>query len=260
MTSCIYEGRIRHRRFTPVSHPFEYSVFLMYLDLGEIDRVFDGRWLWSASRPAPAWFRRADHYGDPGRPLHEEIRDLVRRESDSRPRGPIRLLTHLRYFGYCMNPVSFYYCFAEDGETLEAIVAEVNNTPWGERHCYVLAAPSSQVEAPRHRWVFPKQFHVSPFMPMDQTYDWRFTTPGSALTVHMDNVENGRKIFDATMTLERRPITAFHLARVLLSYPLMTVRVISAIYWQAFRLWLKRCRYYDHPENRERVSARGGLR
>ena len=206
MNSAIYEGRVRHRRFAPVEHHFSYRLFMMYLDLGELDTVFRGRWLWSARRPAIAWFRRHDHVGDPDRPLDDVVRDLVAERTGRRPAGPVRLLTHLRYFGYCMNPVSFYYCFEADGATLDAIVAEVHNTPWGERHCYVL----DQSGAPHE---FPKNFHVSPFMPMEQTYRWRLGTPGSTLPVHMENLEDGTLVFDATLTLRRRPVTGRGLAR-----------------------------------------------
>ena len=138
LASCAYRGQVRHRRLSPVPHDFRYSIFMMYLDLDEVDRVFDRRWLWSARRPALAWFRRADHFGDSRRPLRDCVADLVAQEAGRRPEGPIRLLTHLRYFGHCFNPVSFYFCYDPAGERIEAVVAEVHNTPWGERHCYVL--------------------------------------------------------------------------------------------------------------------------
>ena len=159
--SCLYVGSVRHRRHTPRAHAFRYPLFLAYLDLAELDTVFRGRWLWSARRFALAWFRRRDHLGSPAMPLDQAVRDLVERHSGRRPQGPIRLLTHLRYFGYCFNPVSFYYCFDAQGEQVETVVAEVNNTPWGERHCYVLDGE------PRLRYRTSKAMHVSPFMPMD---------------------------------------------------------------------------------------------
>ena len=138
--SCLYEGTMRHRRFRPVPHAFGYRLFMVYLDLDELDEVFAGRWLWSTTRCALARFRREDHLGVPTVPLPDAVRALVKERLGFRPTGPVRLLTHLRYFGFVMNPVSFYYCFAADGKQLEAIVAEVNNTPWGERHCYVMDA------------------------------------------------------------------------------------------------------------------------
>lgn len=248
MNSRIYTGWVRHRRNAPRRHEFNYRLFLMYLDLAELGDVFAGRWLWSARRPAIAWFRRRDHLGDPSRPLDDEVRDLVERETGRRPKGRIALLTHLRYFGYCMNPVSFYYCWDEHGGQVESVVAEVSNTPWGERHCYVLDARRG--EAGRLRFAFKKGFHVSPFMDMDQDYLWRFSAPGGTLHVHMENHEAGHKLFDATMRLEAVPIGGASLMKVLVSYPIMTGRVILAIYWQALQLWRKRVPFYSHPRHR----------
>ena len=129
MHSAIYHGSLRHRRFAPRPHVFGYPLFMVYLDLAELDTVFKGHWLWSTRRAAPARFVRADHLGDPAQPLDQAVRDLVESRGGQRPLGPIRLLTHLRYFGYAFNPVSFYYCFDAAGERVECIVAEVNNTP-----------------------------------------------------------------------------------------------------------------------------------
>ncbi len=254
MKSCIYEGWIRHRRLAPVAHAFRYAVFMMYLDLGELDRVFRGRLLWSARRPALAWFRRRDHLGDPDLPLDVAARDLVEARSGRRPAGPVRLLSHLRYFGYCINPVSFYYFWTPDETEVEFVVAEIHNTPWGERHCYVVET-RRRPGAPRrpvHR--FDKAFHVSPFMGMDQEYRWRFADPGDRLPVHMQNHEGGRMIFDATMVLRRRPITGARLARVLVRHPLMTTKVVAAIYYQALRLRLKGAPFHPHPKHRAAVK------
>ena len=158
--SAIYAGRVRHRRMRPVPHAFHNRLFMMYLDLDELDVVFDGRWFWSTRRAAPARFRREHHLGDPERPLADCVRDLVTAESGQRPAGPIRLLTHLQYFGYCFNPVSFYYCFDEEDRRVETIVAEVNNTPWGERHCYVLPMSEDLGRGGHHRFQARKAMHV----------------------------------------------------------------------------------------------------
>ena len=242
MNSCIYLGQVSHRRLQPRHHAFRYRLFMLYLDLAELDEVFRGRWLWSAQRPALAWFRREDHFGDPHLPLDTCVRDLVQRETGHRPAGPIRLLTHLRYFGYCFNPISIYYCFAPDSEQVEALVAEVTNTPWGERHCYVLEAVR-----PGQPQRFRKAMHVSPFMPLPLEYVWRSNQPSERLGVHMDVLQDGEKLFDATLGLRRRAISGRALATVLLGFPCMTLVVIAAIYWQALRLWFKQMPFFDHP-------------
>ena len=256
MDSCIYEGRVRHTRKVPVTHQFNYRLFMMYLDLDELPTLFEKRWFWSATRPALARFRRDDHLGPSDKPLADVIRDLVEQDTGKRPDGPVRLLTNLSYFGYCFNPVSFYYCFAADGETVEYIVSEVNNTPWGERDTYVLDCQQGGDKA--HSWRFQpkKKMHVSPFMPMNVEYDWVLSRPTDRLSVYMANAENGAHIFDATMSLSRKAISSWSLASVLLRFPLMTIKVIFAIHWEALRLWIKRSPLYIHPGKEKEVVSR----
>ena len=180
--------------------------------------------------------------------LKQTICDLVEDKTGNRPTGPIRLLTHLRYFGYVFNPVSFYYCFDKDGSQLETIVAEVNNTPWGERHLYVLPGKDNVADGRHMRFKREKQFHVSPFMPMDIQYDWLFSAPGKTLSVYMENYQTDEKIFDATLGLKRKSINASSCATMLSRYPFMTAKVIVAIYWQALKLLIKKSPVFDHPD------------
>jgi hypothetical protein len=252
MKSCIYQGHIRHRRFHPVENSFRYRIFFMFIDLEELPGLFHRNILWSHDRVNFAYLRRRDHLGDPRVPLQQAVRERVEKRSGRRPAGPIRMLTHLRYFGYCFNPVSFYYCYDECDRRLETIVAEIHNTPWGEEYCYVLGEELN--EHPLREWKryqFSKNFHISPFMDMDIWYDWRFREPGKALSVHMTNIAQERKLFDATLTLKRREITSRELTRVLLAYPFMTLKVTTMIYFQAFRLWTKGAVFYVHPDKRD---------
>jgi len=230
---------------------------MVYLDLDEIDTVFRQRWLWSARRMALARFRRADYLGDAAVPLKQAVTDLVARETGRRPTGPIRLLTHLRYFGFVFNPVSFYYCFDATGTRVETVVAEVTNTPWGERRAYVLPRRHSVAPGEKLRFRFGKDFHISPFMPMDIEFDWRLGAPGERLVVHMENHRVGEKIFDATLMLNARAFDGASAAWALTRFPLMTVKVVGAIYWQALKLFLKRIPFHTHPA-KQRPSPHGG--
>lgn len=246
MKSRIYEGVVRHCRLAPRQHAFHYRVAMPYLCLDEVSEVFAGRWFWSARGRALAEFRRSDYLGDPALPLQDEVRRRIREETGAAHRGPIYLLANLRYFGYVMNPIACYYCFDESETRLEFLVAEVNNTPWDERHSYVLTGPSVG------HWLdtsFDKRFHVSPFHPMAMRYHWRSNTPGRHLLLRMENREADETVFDATLSLAARPMTAASLNGLLLRYPFMTARVALAIYWQALRLYAKGVPFHPHPKH-----------
>ncbi len=283
-SSAVYVGWVRHRRFAPVSRAFTFPLYMLYLDLDEVDEVLATGRFWASDRRRRAIslgrFRRGDYLGDPSRDLRDEVLDRVQQELGFRPDGPVRVLTHARQYGYVFNPVSFYYCFQRDGETgvesLVSIVAEITNTPWKERHAYVLdcrAAPSEASEDLRacvisrpRRFAFEKAFHVSPFMPMGLAYEWTLSVPcprdHSRLGIHMTLKETdrsgsvggpesrgtpGRRIFDATLRLDRLAIGSRTLDAMLLRFPIMTARVILSIHWHALILWLRRVPVFGHP-------------
>jgi len=262
--SAVYEGWIRHRRFEPLEHSFRYPLFLMYLDLDELPGVLDPFPLFSARRSAPAHFQRSDYMGDSDRPLAECARDAVEAQTGSRPAGPVRLLANLRYLGHVFNPVSFYYCFDPAGKRVEAIVADVNNIPWGERHPYVLARGSCSGTVLSDE--LDKTLHVSPLMGMDQTYGFRASEPGERLSVHIESRPVQRvaasgeaqnvalraaKAFDATLSLRRHEFSRARLAGMLARYPAMSLQTVAKIYAQSLRLKLKGARYFPHPEGKK---------
>ena len=256
MKSCIYEGRVRHSRNKPAVHRFNYRLFMMYLDLDELPELFARRSFWSVSGPAIARFRRSDHLGPETEDLSESVRKLVETETGCRITGPIRLLTNLTYFGYCFNPVSFYYCFSEGGETLEYIVAEVSNTPWGERDTYVLDCKKNRNSSMSWNFRPVKKMHVSPFIPMNVDYHWVLSEPTERLAVFMATSKHGRRFFSASMSLNRKSISGWSLSGVVIRFPLMTFKIIGAIYWEALRLWVKRVPFHSHPGKKKEVIVR----
>lgn len=258
--SAIYTGTVRHRRFLPKQHAFEYDVFMVYLDTREIEQVFALSKFWSLKNFAPVQFKRSDFHLDANNvnaknigeknlpPIDESVRNTIESATGSRPTGPIRMLVNLRYWGVNMNPISTYYCFDNSGEELIAILAEVHNTPWNERHAYVLSGENFARKQHIH---FNKEFHVSPFNPIAMEYRWHSTTPSHSLALHLENWRDNEKVMDATMTLKREAISTRTMHKILIQFPWMTVKVISAIYWQAFKLWWKGVPIFNHPHTEE---------
>ena len=247
--SGIYTGWVSHQRLEPRLHGFKYQLFMLYLDLEELPHLFKNNKLWSYLKVNCAYFKREDYLGPAHRPLDMCVRDLVEQHTGARPLGRIGLLTHCRYWGVCFNPVSFYYCHDQQGQ-LQAIVSHITNTPWKQQFAYVHDVRQGQGLL----FKLDKQFHVSPFMPMDITYQWQFSAPGESLSVHMQNWHQQHAMFYATLKLQRQPWSAPTLNRMLFSYPWMTLKVILAIYWQALRLWLKKVPFYPHPDQHSRLG------
>ncbi len=251
--SCLYVGWVEHHRVYPIDHRFRYPIRYFYIDVEQLDAVSSMSRFFSHTRIAPLRFRRRDYYGDPQKSLADSIRGLIRDRKSVDCSGPIYMLTNPRYLGYAMNPVSFYYCFNSTGERVEHIVAEITNTPWEERYCYVLSLDDSIAKGSKQfRYLFPKDFHISPFSPMGVDYDWKFTAPSDSLVVRMDSHRQQKQTFSATMSLRRQPVTAQNIRRLFWKSPLTTWGIAKGIYWQAVKLRAKKATFYDHPKYNKR--------
>ena len=221
---------------------------MTYFDISRVESLLPDSFLFKVNKPALVSYYRSDYHGDTKLTLDESVRKTVKEKTGTTLEGPIRLLTHLRYFGYCFNPVSFYYCFDKSDEKLEMIMAEVTNTPWNERHCYFITAKKNK----SFRQGLKKQFHVSPFWDMEHDYDWYFSDVSDTISVNMINYKDEKKVFDATLSLSvSKKITNLNLFLSVLRFPFSTLMVYLRIHYQAFKLWVKGATFYDHPKYEE---------
>ena len=248
--SAIYEGTVTHRRPGPAGHRFTQAVVMALIDLGEVDDLCRLHPLWSAHRPAPVWFRRADYLGDDALPLDRAVADLVAQRTGTRPSGPIAVLTNPRTWGWLFNPISCYFCFDPEGTRVEWTAIEVTNTPWHERHCYVVGAPGVHE--------LTKVVHVSPFLGMDLSYRLAYSEPGEELAINFTVGGPDGPQLDAGVSLERRPADRRSLSRVAWAPGQGTMGVSFGIYRQALALWRKGTRVHPHPDRGETASARRG--
>lgn len=248
MESAIYTGTLRHRRFEPKRHEFTYPVFLSFLDIDRIPELMRVSPFSSYNRFNWASFHERDHFGDPTLRLRAKLQADAAAHGIRLPDGPIFLLTHLRYLGYNFNPISLFYCYGADRK-LETILAEVNNT-FGETRNYWLSAGSIENASRPHVHRCTKSMHVSPFMPMELDYRFVLPPPGDRLVAHMSTLSGERSNFDATLILHRETWSAPALHRALRRFPWMTAKVITAIHWEALKLYLKKVPVYTHPAHR----------
>ena len=247
----IYKGNIRHRRFTPLTRSFNYSIFMTFFDISTIEKMFKKSFLWNINKFGLISYHRKDYHGDPKLSLDDAVRKTIYEKKGLKLNGPIRILTHLRYFGYCFNPVSFYYCYDRNDSNVELIMAEVTNTPWNERHCYFIETKKKDSFIEH----LEKEFHVSPFWEMDHQYEWYFTSPKENIFVNMKNFKSNKKIFDATLNLTKRiEMNFYNLLLQILLYPFITLMVYLRIHFQALILWLRGVKYVDHPKYKENIK------
>lgn len=269
---ALYEGATRHRRFSPVPHEFRFPLYLFLLEHPgsgsgvELRLPTAGRSIWPAVR-----YERSDYLdGDGSVPLGDAIRELVAVRTGAAPTGRVLTLTQLRTNGYVFNPITVHYCLASEpdadgSDRIEVVVLEVTNTPWKERHWYVIDARATAIvdsdrsvsiaatdERGRIRSEFPKALHVSPFLQMDATYRFTATPPGDRLWFRLENFERRDgsevKVFDADLSLTRLPLTPESLRVQVRRHPFQTMRVWSNIHLHALRLAMKRVPFVRHPE------------
>lgn len=247
MESGFYQGSVAHRRSAEIDHEFSVNLFMVCLDITKLPELLDPIPGWSARNPALAWYRRNDHFGQPQQDLAVSVRDRVQKVMGKRPEGSIYLLTHLRYLGYLFNPVSFYYCFDKQ-DNFQAFIAEVHNTPWHEEHVYCVPVSNFDGSNSKFTITLDKDFHVSPFQPMDQHYRITYEEPDEELFVRIESYRNQNREFDACLKMSRKPLSVFNAYRMLLRYPFMSFKVTASIYFEALKLWWSGATFYPHPE------------
>lgn len=248
MRSALYEGTVAHHRHTPVEHRFSYRVALPFVDLDELDELIGLHPLWSQERHNIVSFWRRDYLADRAGPLKQVVHDIVEEHLGRRPTGPVAMLAHFRTWGWLFNPISLYYCFDPQGHHVEALVAEVTNTPWHERHVYVVGRPG------RHR--FAKELHVSPFFDMDMDYELSYAKPGDRLALSMRAVRGDNTLFDAGLRLQRHEADRLALGRLVWNHPFTTLRVSGGIYGQALAPWREGAPFVAHPARRPMTSPK----
>ena len=289
----VFEGWVTHERYQPKSHYLRYKLFYLLLDLDQLDSLNSISPWWSTQSLNLVQFRRNDYLPSASQTksihdtdaLKQAVIDVIFKATQKRFEGKVFLLTNLRYWGYCFNPVSYYFCY-DNNHKLAYIVDEVTNTPWKERHQYVHEChqqaddvepkPSSHIDdKPAHtvQFKFNKDFHVSPFMPMAMHYQTTYRLKQRKVLIHMELFESMLKfipetnkteqhktepqpsnqkpkaVFYATMNLSGQPLTSSIANGLPFRFPLQCSKIIVAIYWQALQLWLKKIPFFSHPNS-----------
>jgi len=235
--SALYRGEVAHQRLRPRAHRLTYRVFWMLLDLSEIDRLDQRMALFARNRFNLLSFHDRDHGDGSNTALHVQVGALLARAGIDTGGGPIRLLTMPRVLGYVFNPISLFYCHHRDGR-LAAMIYEVTST-FGVRHAYLIPVPAAHQAAGRISQCAAKALHVSPFLDMEMDYEFRGRVPGDQLDLTIGGFDAQGLLITAAMSGKRRALTDGALLSAVLAIPLLTLKVVAAIHWEALKLWLK---------------------
>jgi DUF1365 family protein len=236
--SSLYQGTVTHSRFTPVKHSFTYKITLFWLKLDEIEKLNKEVSFFSSNKPAWVRFKQTDYLDNDSTPLESQVRNKMSTLSGMTLKGDVYMLGQLRTLGMYFSPVNFYFLRHKEQTEFSHMLAEVSNTPWGEKHCYLVDMAAQEDNK--------KVFHVSPFNPIDMQYRWNVNQPNERFAMRLSCIR-GEKHFEAGLSLSRQPLTSQTLRKALLKVPSFTLMSLIGIYWQALKLFIKGAPIYDHP-------------